>query len=55
MPAPAEGAHTLLAVEALPGQYDQRADSGAQCIQLLTGGERPRCRSATVYVLAGAS
>ena len=28
----------LLAVEALPGQYDQRADSCAQCIQMLTGG-----------------
>ncbi|WP_209346519.1 phosphoribosylformylglycinamidine synthase [Flavonifractor sp. AGMB03687] len=47
-----EGA--LLAVEALPGQYDQRADSCAQCIQMLTGGERPTVRSATVYVLAGA-
>ncbi|MCI7474093.1 MAG: phosphoribosylformylglycinamidine synthase [Clostridiales bacterium] len=44
----------LLAVEALPGQYDQRADSCAQCIQMLTGGERPTVRSATVYVLAGA-
>jgi phosphoribosylformylglycinamidine synthase len=30
------GAHTLLAVEALPGQYDQRADSCAQCIQMLS-------------------
>ena len=48
----AEGA--LLAVEALPGQYDQRADSCAQCIQMLTGGERPTVRSATVYVLSGA-
>ena len=46
-----EGA--LLAVEALPGQYDQRADSCAQCIQMLTGGERPTVRAATVYVLAG--
>ena len=44
----------LLAVEALPGQYDQRADSCAQCIQMLTGGERPTVRAATVYVLAGA-
>ena len=43
----------LLAVEALPGQYDQRADSCAQCIQMLTGGERPTVRAATVYVLAG--
>ena len=43
----------LLAVEALPGQYDQRADSCAQCIQMLTGGERPTVRAATVYVLSG--
>ena len=46
-----EGA--LLAVEALPGQYDQRADSCAQCIQMLTGGERPTVRAATVYLLSG--
>ena len=53
MPAP-QGAHTLLAVEALPGQYDQRADSAAQCIQMMTGGERPTVAAATVYVLEGA-
>ena len=35
------GDHRILAVEALPGQYDQRADSCAQCIQMLLGGERP--------------
>ena len=52
MPAP-RGEHTLLAVEALPGQYDQRADSCAQCIQMMTGGERPAVRAATVYVLQG--
>ncbi|MCD8332352.1 MAG: phosphoribosylformylglycinamidine synthase, partial [Oscillospiraceae bacterium] len=44
---------TILAVESLPGQYDQRADSAAQCIQLMTGGERPDVRCATVYVLQG--
>ena len=44
---------SLLAVEALPGQYDQQADSCAQCIQMLTGGERPTVRAATVYVLSG--
>ena len=44
----------LLAVEALPGQYDQRADSCAQCIQMMHGGERPTVRAATVYVLEGA-
>ena len=47
-------AGALLAVESLPGQYDQRADSCAQCIQLMTGGERPVVRCATVYVLRGA-
>ncbi|MBP5637955.1 MAG: hypothetical protein J6X55_00620, partial [Victivallales bacterium] len=39
----------LFAVEYLPGQYDQRADSAAQCVQLLTQKERPLFRSATVY------
>ncbi|HJB57976.1 MAG TPA: phosphoribosylformylglycinamidine synthase [Candidatus Flavonifractor intestinipullorum] len=43
----------VLAVEALPGQFDQRADSCAQCIQLLTGGERPLTAAATVYILTG--
>ena len=47
------GAHTVLAVEPLPGQFDQRADSCAQCIQLLTGGERPTVAAAKIYVLEG--
>ena len=38
-----------LAVEALPGQFDQRADSAAQCIQLMAGVERPLVASATIY------
>lgn len=42
-----------LAVEYLPGQYDQRADSAAQCIQLLTLKEQPLVRTARVYVLKG--
>ncbi len=41
------------ASEFLPGQYDQRADSAAQCIQLLTQGERPLVSSAKVYLLKG--
>ncbi len=41
------------AVEYLPGQYDQRADSAAQCIQLLTQGERPDINTARVIVLEG--
>ena len=48
-----EGAHTILAVEPLPGQFDQRADSCEQCIQLLTGGERPTVAAAKIYVLEG--
>ena len=45
--------HTLLAVEALPGQFDQRADSCAQCIQLMAGVERPLVSYARVYLLEG--
>ncbi len=44
----------LLAVEALPGQYDQRADSCGQCIELFSGGARPRVAAARVYALEGA-
>ena len=43
----------LFAVEPLPGQFDQRADSAAQCIQLQSQGERPTVRSAKVYILGG--
>ncbi len=43
----------LLAVEYLPGQYDQRADSASQCLQLLSGGERPKVACAKVYALSG--
>ncbi len=41
------------AVEPLPGQYDQRADSASQCIQLMTKGDRPVVRTAKVYLLEG--
>ncbi len=41
----------FFAVEYLPGQYDQRADSAAQCIEFLTQSERPEIRCATVYLL----
>ena len=47
------GAAAAFAVEPLPGQFDQRADSAAQCIQLLSQGERPRIRTAKVYALYG--
>ncbi len=45
---------TTIAVEYLPGQFDQRADSAAQCIQILSRAGRPTVRSARVYVLQGA-
>ena len=51
-PRPA-GSHSILAVEALPGQFDQRSDSAGQCVQLMTGGERPLVAYAKVYVLEG--
>ena len=41
------------AVEYLPGQFDQRADSAAQCIQLISRGDRPLIRTAKVYMLYG--
>ena len=52
MPAVADGA-AVFAVEFLPGQFDQRADSASECIQLISQGERPTVRSAKVYVLEG--
>ena len=47
-----EGAY-VFAVEYLPGQFDQRADSAAQCIQIISQGERPLIRTAKVYALYG--
>ncbi len=49
-----ETTDTVFAVEYLPGQFDQRADSASQCIQIISQGERPLIRSAKVYLLAGA-
>ena len=46
-------ADAVFAVEYLPGQFDQRADSAAQCIQLMFQSERPLIRSARVYALYG--
>ena len=50
--ADVEGA-AVFAVEYLPGQFDQRADSAAQCIQIISQGERPLVRSAKLYALYG--
>ncbi len=46
-------AQHVFAVEYLPGQFDQRAESAAQCIQLISQGERPAVRTAKVYLLEG--
>ena len=43
----------VFAVEYLPGQFDQRADSAAQCIQIISQGNRPLVRSARIYALYG--
>ena len=44
----------VFGVEPLPGQFDQRADSCAQCIQIVSQGERPTVKTAKIYVLDGA-
>ena len=44
---------TVFAVEYLPGQFDQRADSASQCIQIISCGDRPTVRTAKVYILSG--
>jgi phosphoribosylformylglycinamidine synthase len=43
----------VFAVEYLPGQYDQRADFAAQCVQIVTGKEKPLIKYAKVFVLEG--
>ena len=45
--------YSCFAVEYLPGQFDQRADSAAQCIQIISKSERPTVRTARVYLLKG--
>ncbi len=44
---------TIFAIEYLPGQYDQRADSAAQCIQILTQKDKPIVKTAKVIILKG--
>ncbi|MBO7254637.1 MAG: phosphoribosylformylglycinamidine synthase, partial [Clostridia bacterium] len=48
-----EDAKCVFAVEFLPGQFDQRADSAAQCIQIISMGDRPTVKTAKVYALYG--
>ena len=52
LPEPAAD-ERMFAVEFLPGQFDQRADSAAQCIQMLCPGERPVVKYAKIYLLKG--
>lgn len=51
---PVPEGYRVFAMEYLPGQYDQRADSAAQCVQLLTQGERPQVLTARVVAVKGA-
>ena len=48
-----EGADAVIAVEYLPGQFDARAASCEECIQLVSQGERPTVRTARVYLFTG--
>lgn len=48
-----DGADFVFATEYLPGQFDQRAESASECVQLISQGERPAVRSAKVYLLFG--
>ncbi|GCD09072.1 phosphoribosylformylglycinamidine synthase [Clostridium tagluense] len=48
-----EGGESVFAIEYLPGQYDQRADSAAECIQILTQKDKPIVKTAKVIILKG--
>ena len=50
---PAARGAKVFAVEFLPGQFDQRANSASECIQLISQGERPTVASAKLYYLEG--
>ena len=50
---PVEDGFRVFAMEYLPGQYDQRADSAEQCVQLLTQGERCKILTARVVAVKG--
>ncbi|MDD6000536.1 MAG: phosphoribosylformylglycinamidine synthase [Lachnospiraceae bacterium] len=50
---PYEEGDNIFSVEALPGQFDQRADSAEQCVKLLNEKEEPVIRTATTYVITG--
>ncbi len=43
----------VFGVEFLPGQFDQRANSLAECLQIIAEGEKPIAKSAKIYVISG--
>ena len=47
------GGEFAFAVEPLPGQFDQRADSAAQCVQLISQGDKPLVKTAKIYLISG--
>ena len=50
---PSNGKDFIFTTEYLPGQFDQRADSAAQCLKLLNDTEEPVIRTATTYIISG--
>lgn len=50
---PLDGSYKVFGIEYLPGQYDQRADSAAQCIEILTTSERPIINTAKIIMIKG--
>ena len=50
---PMKDTDKVFSVEALPGQFDQRADSAEQCVKLLNEDENPIIKTATTYILSG--
>ena len=50
---PMQDTDKVFSVEALPGQFDQRADSAEQCVKLLNEDENPIIKTATTYILSG--
>ena len=50
---PMQDTDKVFSVEALPGQFDQRADSAEQCVKLLNEDEDPIIKTATTYILSG--
>jgi phosphoribosylformylglycinamidine synthase len=50
---PINKGETAFAVEYLPGQFDQRAESAAECVQLISATEKPLVKTAKIYILGG--